>query len=180
MDEAPAVPSWPNEIRVRRYAPEDLAPTVRMVQAAFRDHWGHVDVPFEEELKQWQHWTTAYKDFDPSLWFLAVDGSTDEIVGVVLGWPTTPEDPEMGWIEIVGVLREWRRQGLALALLQHAFGEFHQRSYRKVGLGVDAASLTGATHLYERAGMKALRRRFNYEKELRPGKDLSRRELETD
>ena len=79
-----------------------------MVQAAFRDHWGHVDVPFEEELKQWQHWTTAYKDFDPSLWFLAVDGSTDEIVGVVLGWPTTPEDPEMGWIEIVGVLREWR------------------------------------------------------------------------
>ena len=180
MNGAPADPSWPNGIRVRRYTPEDLVPTARMVQEAFRDHWGHVDVPFEEELKQWQHWTTAYEDFDPSLWFLAVDGSSDEIVGVVLGWPKAPEDPEMGRIEILGVLRDWRRRGLASALLQQMFGEFHRRGCRKVSLGVDAASLTGATRLYERAGMKVLRRTFSYEKELRPGKDLSRRELETD
>jgi len=180
MEDAPASPSWPDGVCVRGYRQDDLEPTVRMVQTAFCDHWGHVDVPFEEELKQWRHWTTAYKDFDPGLWFLAVDGSTGEIVGVVLGWPTTPEDPKMGWIEVVGVLRDWRGRGLGLALLRHAFGEFHRRGYRKVGLGVDAASLTGATRLYARAGMKPMRRKLNFEKELRSGEDLSRRELDAD
>jgi hypothetical protein len=35
-----------------------------------------------------------------------------------------------------------------------------------VGLGVDAASLTGATRLYEKAGMHVTRRYDTYEKVL--------------
>jgi len=42
-----------------------------------------------------------------------------------------------------------------------------------VGLGVDAQSLTGATRLYEKAGIRVERQYDVYEKELRPGKDLS-------
>jgi len=177
MDMAPPAPSWPDGVRVRPYSGRDLAATVQAVQSAFRDHWGYVEACFEDELKQWEHWTTAYEDFDPSLWFLATAESTGEIAGVVLGWPKTPEDPEMGWVEVLGVVRSWRRRGLAVALLQHALSEFYRRGNRRVGLGVDAASLTGATRLYERAGMKTVRRTLSYEKELRPGKDLSRRDL---
>ncbi|MBN1858479.1 GNAT family N-acetyltransferase, partial [Candidatus Bipolaricaulota bacterium] len=166
-------------IGVRPYAPgADLRPTVKMVRNAFRDHWGYVDAPFEEELKQWEHWTTAYKDFDPSLWFVAIDESNGEIVGAALGWPKNTEDPEMGWIDVLGVVRRWRKRGLAQALLHHAFGEFFRRGNRKVGLGVDASSLTGATRLYERAGMRPVRRTFSYEKELRAGRELSRRTLD--
>jgi GNAT superfamily N-acetyltransferase len=37
---------------------------------------------------------------------------------------------------------------------EDAFAEFHRRERRTVALGVDAESLTGATRLYERAGMR--------------------------
>ena len=47
----------------------------------------------------------------------------------------------------------------------------------KVGLGVDGASLTGATRLYEKAGMHIFRQFDAYEKDLRPGEDLSTQAL---
>lgn len=40
-----------------------------------------------------------------------------------------------------------------LALLYRSFGEFYQRGIFKCGLSVDAANSSGATRLYERAGM---------------------------
>jgi mycothiol synthase len=64
-----------------------------------------------------------------------------------------------------------------MALLLHAFGEFYRRGVRTVGLGVDAQSLTGATRLYERAGMSVIAQFERYEKELRPGIDLSTKAL---
>ena len=127
--------------------------------------------PFEEDYQEWVHWIDNDPDHDPSLWFLAVDG--EEIAGVSLCRPRMAEDPEMGWVDSLGVRRPWRRRGLALALLHHSFGELYRRGRRKVGLGVDAQSLTGATRLYEKAGMQVDRQYAVYEKELRPGKDLS-------
>ena len=56
-----------------------------------------------------------------------------------------------------------------MALLLHAFEEFRRRGKTSVGLGVDASSLTGATKLYEKAGMHVDERVDIYEKELRPG-----------
>jgi len=76
------------------------------------------------------------------------------------------------------VLRPWRRRGLALALLHHTFGEFYRRGKRRVGLGVDADSLTGALRLYEKAGMHPIRQYASFEKELRPGVELSTQTLE--
>ncbi len=91
--------------------------------------------------------------------------------------PKTAEDPEMGWVDSLGMRRPWRRRGLALVLLHHSFGEFYRRGKCKVGLEVDAQSLTGATRLYEKAGMHVDRQYANYEKELRPGGDLSTQSL---
>ena len=42
------------------------------------------------------------------------------------------------------------------------------RGERRVGLGVDAESPTGATRVYERAGMRTLWQALVWEKELRP------------
>ena len=52
------------------------------------------------------------------------------------------------------------------------FGEFYRRRQKRVGLGVDASSLTGATRLYEKAGMHIARQYDTYEMELRPGRDI--------
>jgi mycothiol synthase len=81
-------------------------------------------------------------------------------------------------VDDVGVRRPWRRQGLALALLRHAFGEFYRRDIQGAALVVDATSLTGATKLYEKAGMQVFRQFDSYEKVLRPGVDLSTQGVE--
>ena len=176
LDSPPPEPKWPGGISVRTFVPrEDDRPMVAAIREAFRDHWGYVEQPFEEELEEWRHWMKESEDFDPTLWFLALDG--DEIAGFSLCWPKVPEDPQMGSVDELGVRRPWRRRGLALALLHHSFGEFYRRRKAKVVLGVDSESLTGATRLYEKAGMHVDREYLNYEKELRPGVDLATRSI---
>jgi len=177
MDAEPAPATWPEGITVRSFRPEeDFERTIQSVRDSFSDHWGHVETPYEEELKQWRHWIDEDPHFDPSLWLLAEAG--DEIAGVCLGHGKRHEDEQLGWIHVLGVTRPWRRRGIALALLRHAFGVFHGIGKTKVGLGVDATSLTGAHRLYEKAGMFVKRQSLAYEKELRPGIDLSRQTLD--
>ena len=43
----------------------------------------------------------------------------------------------------------------------------------RIGLGVDASNPTGATRLYEKVGMKVAVEDVIYEKELRPGREIS-------
>ena len=176
MNGPPPEPVVPDGITIRTFVrDQDLGALVLADRDAFQDHWGYVEHPFEEAYQEWAHWINNNPDHDPSLWFLAMDG--EEIAGLSLCCPKTVEDPGMGWVDGLGVRRPWRRRGLALALLHHSFGEFYRRGKRKVGLGVDTQSLTGATRLYEKAGMHADRQYVMYEKELRPGKDLSTQSL---
>ncbi len=171
MDAPPPEPAVPQGIEIRGYVHGAEEEAVLLaVREAFQDHWGYVAGRLEDDLREWTHWIENNPDHDPSLWFLAL--SNGDIAGVSLCAPKTYEDPEMGWVDTLGVRRPWRRQGLALALLHRSFGEFYRRGVRKVGLGVDAESLTGATGLYEKAGMHVQRQSVCYEKELRPGEEL--------
>ena len=70
--------------------------------------------------------------------------------------------------------REYRKQGLGSALLNHALAVYQARGNSGVALDVDASSLTNAVALYERAGMRVAVRRDLYQKILREGEDLSR------
>jgi mycothiol synthase len=136
-------------------------------RAAWKDHWGYVEQPFEDNYRSWAHYWE--EDFDPSLWFLAMDG--DQIAGICLCRGRRGEDESLGWVGTLGVTRPYRRMGVGMALLLHAFHELKARGKSRVGLGVDASSLTGATRLYEKAGMRVAERFDLYEKELRPGVD---------
>jgi len=171
LDQRPSTPQWPEGITLREYNHnQDSEDFYRVVHEAFKDHWGYVDEPLEEGYKRWLHFAANHEDYDPTLWFMAMDG--DEIAGVARSRRRSDEDPEMGWISALGVLRPWRGHGIGLALLQHTFGEFFIRGKRRAGLGVDAQSLTGATRLYEKAGMHIQRQYDTYELELRPGVEL--------
>jgi mycothiol synthase len=170
-------PHFPAGIHLRTFVrDEDLPALIHADRDAIRDHRGFVERPFEVELKMWAQRIDEDPDFDPDLWFLAMDG--DEIAGLCTCWPKITDDPEMGWVGVLGVRRPWRRRGLALAMLHHTFREFERRGQRRVGLGVDASSLTGATRLYEKAGMHVARESYTYEKELRAGEDLSTQTLD--
>jgi len=171
-------PHWPKGIKVRpMIRGVDERAIVQTVCDSFQEHWGYVDQPFEDEYRDWMHFIEHDLDFDPSLWFLAMDG--EEIAGISLCRPKISDNPEMGWVGTLGVRRAWRRNGLGLALLHHSFREFHHRGKRQVGLGVDAQNLTGALILYTRAGMRSdpNYQHSVFEKELRPGIEYSRQNL---
>jgi mycothiol synthase len=174
MDGPPPEPAVPARLTIRPFiCGQEERAMVMAVHEAFRDQWGFVERPFEQVYQEWMHLMETHPDVDPSLWFVAVDEQANEIAGTSFGHPTWGEDPEMGWIFGVGVRRPWRRRGLALALLQHCLAALYRRGRRTVGLGVDAQSLTGATRLYENAGMHVYRQFVHYGKELRPGEELS-------
>jgi ribosomal protein S18 acetylase RimI-like enzyme len=137
---------------------EDARAFHAALNEAFADEWGWHALPFED----WAERRLDASDTDLSLWFVARDDA--ELAGVVRG--ETRRDGG-GWIGTIGVRKPWRRRGIGRALLLHAFAEFHRRGAAHVGLGVDAQNPTGATRLYEAAGMRVVREDVVYEKELR-------------
>lgn len=151
-----------------------------MVEAdgeAFRDHWGFVEEPFEQRLEVWQSWIESLGDaHDPSLWFIAHDG--DQIAGLGLFSTQIAGDKTRSYVDSLSVRPAYRKRGIAIALLRHGFGELHRRGYAAVELDMDSENLTGALRLYERAGMRVIRRTINYEKVLREGEDLVTRQLD--
>jgi mycothiol synthase len=175
MDAPVPEPKFPEGITLRTYNPEtDAEAAHRAHEDAFRDHFGHIDQPFEEGLRRWKH-NREYQGYDPTLYFLAMDG--DQIAGFNLCRTQSHYDVNRGWVSALGVRRPWRKRGLGLALLRHAFNEFYRRGKRKVGLGVEAHNLTGALRLYESAGMHVDQAYDYYEKELRAGTEISVRSL---
>ncbi|MEW6717797.1 MAG: GNAT family N-acetyltransferase [Chloroflexota bacterium] len=172
MESPPPKPIWPEGITLGVYHPDHIDPAdiYRANVEAFRDHFGFIEQPFKEGFERFMHFMTGDESYDPNLWFLAMDG--DQIVGICLNRKTSFESPDVGWVSTLGVLRPWRRRGIALGLLRHSFGEFYHRGKRKVALGVDAENLTGALDLYKKTGMHIHRQFDLYEKELRPGVEL--------
>lgn len=176
LTKPPAEPIWPEGIRLKPFVPgQDDRAVVETDRAAFQDHWGYVEMPFEQELERFRYFMTKH-DFDPTLYLLALDG--DRVAGICLNQPSAHDDPDCGWVSSLGVRREYRQRGLGYAFLQHSFADFYRRGKRKVGLGVDAYNLTGALRLYEHAGMHVARVNVTFEKELRAGVDLSTQSIE--
>jgi len=172
LDGAPPVePQWPAGIGVRTHVTgADDEAVYEAVEESFEDHWGHVRMPYE----RWRKNTVEREEwFAPELWFLATERGQIAGVAICSDYPSMGQ----GWVNTVGVRRPWRRNGVALALLHHAFAEFQRRGRSSVSLGVDAQSLTGATRVYEKAGMHVQHRFALFSKELRPGIELGAREL---
>jgi mycothiol synthase len=144
-------PLWPDGVRIRTLRGGDERTFYDAHQEAFADVWE----PVPETYEEWSHWLIGATTFDPALWFLALDG--DEAAGYAI-CHVHPGDPELGWVQLLGVRRPWRGRGLGRALLLHAFGAFKSHGQRRVGLGVDSESPTGANRLYESVGMREVGR----------------------
>jgi ribosomal protein S18 acetylase RimI-like enzyme len=167
-------PVWPEGISLRSVTDptEDIETIARVDVESFRDHFGYIEQPFEDQLAWFRNWLENSDQLaDPSLWFLAMDG--DQAVGLALCAVYDIEDRKYGHVNSLGVLRSHRRRGIGLALLHHAFGDYYRRGYEGVTLGVDSENLTGALCLYKKAGMTVHRQFDLYEKELRAGREVS-------
>jgi mycothiol synthase len=157
FDGPPPVAELPSGLRIETFRLEDAHAFHSALTEAFAGEWSFVALPFDE----WVEHRVKAPDFDPGLWFVVRDG--DEIAAVLRG---DAERGGGGWVGAIGVREPWRRRGLGLALLTHAFGEFYRRGQRRVALGVDADNPAGATRLYRRAGMHVASEAVAYEKAL--------------
>ncbi len=147
------------ELRLLR-DPEERHVLHETMEEAFEDHWEHRSRTYEE----WAKRVFDVEGYDPTLTWVALEG--DELVAANICW--WKRHGEWGWVGPLGVRRPWRRRGIAEALLETSFAEFLRRGERRVALGVDAQSPTGATRLYDKAGMRVFWEAVVYEKELRP------------
>jgi mycothiol synthase len=160
LEEAPPAPEWPAGLRVVPFDPQRDAREFHAAhQEAFADHWDWTPRDFE----WWSKVHFGSERFDPELWCVVRAG--DEIAA---GAISTGNTYGGGFVNALFTRRPWRRQGVGAALLRDSFARFWQRGEHSVGLGVDAASDTGAFRLYERAGMTPALGWVMYEKRLEP------------
>ena len=143
-------PSWPDGIAVRTMRDDEH----QLVYDVILEVWQDTSDPIDDTFDEWAHWAVKSAAFDPSLWFLAF--GNDELAGFSL-CRQDAVDESAGYVGTLGVRQPWRRRGLGEALLLRSFQAFRERGYTRGTLGVDASSPTGATRLYERAGMRVYR-----------------------
>ena len=157
FDGPPPGPPPLDGLRIETFDPADARAFHDTLEQAFRDHWEHVPRPFEE----WWAETQAAPGFDPTLWFVVRD--RDELAAAVRNDLNRNGG---GWVAALGVRRAWRGRGLGKALLLRSFGELYRRGCARASLGVDADNPTGATRLYEQAGMHVDVEQVVYERAL--------------
>ena len=152
FDEPPAAPTVPDGVMVRT-GPGDE--TFRrqangVSREAFRQHFGFVEVSFEEwhrridsaSTTDWAQLRVAYIDGEP----VAMVRGTNEFI----------EDEDCGYVATVAVLPGFRGRGLATLLLRQAFVDDFQRGRRGTVLHVDSNNVTPAVDLYLRVGMRSV------------------------
>jgi mycothiol synthase len=156
LDAPPPDPVWPEGFAVANFLSGEEEILHAVTEEAFAEHWGHVP----HDLEDWQRTVFGRDWWDPSLVYLVRAG--DEVVAAEIN----AHRFGIGWVGTIGVRKRWRGHGIGRALLLAAFGELYRRGERRIGLAVDAGNETGATHLYESAGMRVAWQADVYERRM--------------
>src|SRR5437868_3451678 len=112
LSEPPSEPEWPAGLEPRSFDREHAEAFHDASEDAFAEEWGYEREPFE----RWRHRRLEDPRATPELWLAVHD--QDEIAAILI---CDEHRYEMGWIASLGVRKRWRRRGLGLALLHHAF-----------------------------------------------------------
>ena len=138
-----------NDILIRPLREEDIPAVLVMEARCFPDPWSEGD------------FRSALAD-GLSLWLAAEKG------GVLAGYAGMQSVLDEGYIDNVAVDPDFRRQGVASALLEAMIGEANKRALRFLSLEVRAGN-AGAIALYASFGFETVGRRKGYY--LRPPED---------
>ena len=146
----------PERIDIAGIQPDrDLAAIHALLDAAFVDDRSHHPPPFD----RWVEDETSTPGYDPTLWLIARDA------GVPVGVITASQAQERGWVDYLAVSASHRGRGVGRALLRRSFAMFADRGVSCVLVSVDAQNPTGATAVYERAGMRVVNGWDQWERE---------------
>jgi GNAT superfamily N-acetyltransferase len=151
----------PKDVEVRPVMKADIRKIWDASIEAFRDHWGFAE-PKEEDFIGYQE----SKYFQPDLWQVAWHG--DQVVGSVMNYIDHDYNgkyhKKRGWTEEITTHRDWRRKGIAGALIVRSMHMHKNLGMTEVALGVDTSNLTGAHKLYSRLGYQQDKTMITYRK----------------
>jgi mycothiol synthase len=155
--------SLPDGVEMRSVEETHLRAIWEADREAFRDHWGSAEVTEEDWLR-----FLEFPHRDESLWRVAWDG--DEVVGQVRAFINLAENTEFGrlrgWTEFISTRRDWRRHGVARALICASLHGLRERGMTEAALGVHTENPNGAFALYESLGFEVERRSTTYQQPL--------------
>jgi len=152
LDDIPDLP-LPAGFEIRRIAADDRAMHRRVWDAsarAFDGSWGE-EVPTDHDYERW----LESPDFDPPLWRVAFHG--DDIAGQILNFLDAEVDADggrLGWTESISVQPEFRRRGIARALLAKSLRAVRDAGATRAALGVDLQNPNQAATLYQSLGFR--------------------------
>lgn len=153
----------PAGIEVRPASPEYFRDIWKAVCETTRDEWGHKELT-ESDFLEWQ----ANPLFQPDLWQVAWDKAGNKVVGHVLTYIHHEENLQFnrrrGYTEWIGVIRSWRRRGLARALISRSLMAQKAAGMTESALVVDSENPNDATRLYESCGFQVVKRDTLYRK----------------
>jgi mycothiol synthase len=141
----------PEGLQVRPVEEADLRTIWEADHEAFRDHWGYT----ERTEEDWERFV-GFPHRDETLWKIAWEG--DRVVGQVKSFINEAENAELGhlrgWTEFISTHRDWRKRGVASALICESLKELKARGMTEAALGVHTENPTGAFRLYESLGFE--------------------------
>jgi len=150
----------PDGLEIRPIDPADRVMHRRVYDAsarAFADSLGE-EKPTETKFDEF----VSDPLFAPVLWQVAFDG--DQIAGQILNYLGDPEadGTRIGWTEGISVQPEYRRRGLARALLARSLRVVRDAGATCAGLGVDLRNPNQAVDLYQGMGYRIISEGFEY------------------
>lgn len=160
LDALPAPPSPTAHFTISRWNESHQEPARLVMNSAFADHWG--STPRNPEV--WRSHLIGYGS-RLDLSFVAFAG--DQMIGATTNFHIA-QDEELtgrldGWIGMLGVVRSWRKRGVASALIVESLHAFAEAGFTHAMLGVDSANPTGAYSLYTGLGFQPVHRSVTYE-----------------
>jgi mycothiol synthase len=155
----------PDGLEIRPVTPDHYPAIWQSMHASSQEEWGATE-PTKEAYQEWQ----SHPHFQPDLWQIAWELGTNHPVGHVLTYIDHEEnqqfDRKRGYTEGIGVSPEWRRRGVARALISLSLRAQKKAGMSESALVADGESASGATSLYESCGFQVVDRDTIYRKEL--------------
>jgi len=151
----PGIPDLPDGLEIRPVGREQAWQFWTADVEAFQDHWGGFDGS-EENFHRWLERPTSRPELIVAAW------AGDEIAAGVVNTIYAAENEQLGmrrgWLDSVFTRRQWRRRGVARALIARSLHVLAAEGMDTATLGVDADNPSGALGLYESFGFTVVDR----------------------
>jgi mycothiol synthase len=155
LDDIPQFP-LPAGLEIRPVSPAHYRLIWKIIEETSQDEWGHKQ-PTEADYQEW----LDSPNFQPGLWQVAWDKTTNEVVGQVLTYIYYDENKQFnrqrGYTEGIAVARAWRRRGVARALISQSLLAQKAAGMTESALVADSDSTFGVTRFYEGCGFQIVK-----------------------